>query len=36
MIGVGRFTGEIGACLAKNGYDVCVVTAAATCGIAAR
>ena len=27
MIGVGRFTGEIGAYLAKNGYDVCMVTA---------
>jgi glycosyltransferase involved in cell wall biosynthesis len=27
MIGVGRFTGEIGAYLAKNGFDVCVVTA---------
>jgi colanic acid biosynthesis glycosyl transferase WcaI len=27
MIGVGRFTGEIGTYLAKNGYDVCVVTA---------
>jgi colanic acid biosynthesis glycosyl transferase WcaI len=27
IIGVGRFTGEIGAYLAKNGFDVCVVTA---------
>jgi colanic acid biosynthesis glycosyl transferase WcaI len=27
MIGVGRFTGEIGAYLTKNGFDVCVVTA---------
>jgi hypothetical protein len=27
MIGVGRFTGEIGAYLAQNGFDVCVVTA---------
>ena len=27
MIGVGRFTGEIGAYLAKNGFRVCVVTA---------
>ncbi|HUZ90467.1 MAG TPA: hypothetical protein VMU78_00980, partial [Methylocella sp.] len=26
MIGVGRFTGEIGAYLAKNGFRVCVVT----------
>jgi colanic acid biosynthesis glycosyl transferase WcaI len=27
MIGVGRFTGELGAYLAKNGFHVCVVTA---------
>jgi colanic acid biosynthesis glycosyl transferase WcaI len=27
MIGVGRFTGEIGAHLATHGFDVCVVTA---------
>ncbi len=27
MIGIGRFTGEIGSYLAKNGFDVCVVTA---------
>lgn len=27
MIGVGRFTGEIGNYLAKSGFDVCVVTA---------
>lgn len=26
MIGVGRFTGEIGAYLDENGFDVCVVT----------
>jgi colanic acid biosynthesis glycosyl transferase WcaI len=27
MLGTGRFTGEIGAYLANNGFDVCVVTA---------